>query len=779
MRKVTSSVVCFLLLSLLIAYTASGQVSTYRSIETIRKKAYNYPPEAEKIPQQKKSEELRIVYSDRAKNKAFSTPYAQRVIDEQEMGRAYYVVGEKNGHYELVIADPKSVGKPKGLFSFLYSRENHFKDSKSLTYIGWIPKSKLLGYNHAFVSPQNHRPLRYSVGISSIHRLYDLHRHLKGDSLSVYADPSLKQALTEKIVVGSLVYAYKYDESKRAVLVSDKATLETKGRKVLGWIPADMIAYAGQHHTFYFPEDGKSYSWREALVDQTGASPDSITFSTQDLPTKFLFTTDRRSAPTSDNDSTQQVQWALSLALAVWDHSKNKIINVEGEDIATTEVQRMARGQKHLNIHLVYFEQEQTEVKRLINALQNIALKVSPSKSYTYSALIISQLGNRFFPPTANFASWLDFLLNIRIDREESSKGLEQGLQKLSQALTPTSFEDNLIFLLGSNQDISLSSELLSKLAERNVSIALLQLRNQSGEEYQDFILEGKEMLDEYILRNNNYLSRYIVSPTLLKPSIFLDYGTDASIYLLDVPKESTAVGGIVFPYSDENLSNVAVETTIDTLLKHLDIRNELLLSSLREYESKLGVLRSEPSQVLAQLHQLSPQSGLELKDIDRNSTRDVFHSSVWMPQHLLVEAKEAYIFSREEMTELLDNYRTLLPSFLEGIGKTELKELRRQYKQERQQINASRYIKLLKRRDKIANLFYHKTGIWPNASLLYDLRPCDLKYKRVSLSDWELSYRDLLTKVDRLEEAFVNERLEQKKLGEQSYYVLPKALLP
>ena len=137
------------------------------------------------------------------------------VTQEQELGNSYYIVGEKNGYYELVQADSKSVGKPKGLFGFLYSARRHFKDSKSLTYIGWMPKSKLLLHNHAFVSVENHRPLRYCVGISDIKRLYGLHHFLKGDSLSVFADPGLKQALPQKIVMGEFVYIYKVDDTKR------------------------------------------------------------------------------------------------------------------------------------------------------------------------------------------------------------------------------------------------------------------------------------------------------------------------------------------------------------------------------------------------------------------------------------------------------------------------------------------------------------------------------------------------------------------------------------
>lgn len=767
---------CFMIL----APSAWGQISTYRGIATLERQSYNYAPEKQPSSTLKKNKELRVVYSDRAKNKAFTNAYAQRITQEQELGNAYYIVGEKNGYYELVQADSKSVGRPKGLFGFLYSARRHFKDSKSLTYIGWMPKSKLLLHNHAFVSVENHRPLRYCVGISDIKRLYGLHHFLKGDSLSVFADPGLKQELPQKIVMGEFVYIYKVDDTKRSVLVSDKATLDTSGRKILGWIPADLTAYVGQTHVFSISNLDASKFWTEELVEHHREQSDSLTFCAGDLQGNLLFTQGRRQVQkTLNSDSTEQVQWAVNLPLSIWDHSKNKLINVKGGEIAVSAIRRIARGQKKLNVHLLFYQQEQAEVKRLINAFQNIALKTQPSKVYTFSASVISGSGNKYFLPTDNFASWLDFLLGDNSSKRNEQKGLQLALQHLVGILKPDSFEDNLIFILGSNQEIRLHLELLTNLARCNASIALIQVQNKIGEDYQDFLLQGKELLEQYITQNNNYLARYIVNPALLKPSIFFDYGTDASVYLLDVPRTSLAVGGIVFPSSGEHLSNIAVETVIDTLFSHLDKRNELLLASLVEYEKKLGVLRSQPSQAIVQLHQLSSQREQSLDNIHRNSVGDTYHSPVWLPEHLLQDTKEGHLFSREELVDLLHNYRALLPSFTDSIGKADFKVLRKLYKRERKMVNAVNYRKQLTRKDNLATLFYHKVGVWPNEALLYALRPCDLRYKQVAQLDWEKNYRAMLTKVKDLEEGFINGKLEQKSVAGDTYYFIPQNQLP
>ena len=46
------------------------------------------------------------------------------------------------------------------------------------------------------------------------------------------------------------MYAYKYDASKQAILVSDRPSLSDSTRTALGWIPADLTAMVGQNHVY-------------------------------------------------------------------------------------------------------------------------------------------------------------------------------------------------------------------------------------------------------------------------------------------------------------------------------------------------------------------------------------------------------------------------------------------------------------------------------------------------------------------------------------------------
>jgi len=108
-----------------------GQVSTYQATQRIKGKTFNFYPDSKAPSRLRNNHDARIVFSDRNSNKAFSTAYGQHPLGEYKVGEAFYVIGEKNGFYQLVKADQKLLGRPKGLFGWLYSRKNHFSPDKA------------------------------------------------------------------------------------------------------------------------------------------------------------------------------------------------------------------------------------------------------------------------------------------------------------------------------------------------------------------------------------------------------------------------------------------------------------------------------------------------------------------------------------------------------------------------------------------------------------------------------------------------------------------------
>ncbi len=169
-----------------LACNVSAQVSIRDRIQIMDRDIFNYPESTEAPVKIKKSKTNRIVYSDRTGNQSYEDPYFQRKRSSHGIGTPYYIVGEKNGTYKLVQADPDITGKPKSIIGFLYNSKRHFKEPRKVNYAGWIPSENMLMYDHAYINPRNNQPIRYRIGINSINKLFDIHQFFNGDTLKIY-----------------------------------------------------------------------------------------------------------------------------------------------------------------------------------------------------------------------------------------------------------------------------------------------------------------------------------------------------------------------------------------------------------------------------------------------------------------------------------------------------------------------------------------------------------------------------------------------------------------
>ena len=138
-----------------LACNVSAQVSIRDRIQIMDRDIFNYPELTEAPVKTKKSKTNRIVYSDRTGNQSYEDPYFQRKRSSHGIGTPYYIVGEKNGTYKLVQADPDITGKPKSIIGFLYNSKRHFKEPRKVNYAGWIPSENVLMYDPCpYQSPQ-------------------------------------------------------------------------------------------------------------------------------------------------------------------------------------------------------------------------------------------------------------------------------------------------------------------------------------------------------------------------------------------------------------------------------------------------------------------------------------------------------------------------------------------------------------------------------------------------------------------------------------------------
>ncbi len=756
MRLISNSkILSGILLGCLIAMPQTrvyGQVKKYDKLYSVGKRTFNYSPTEKVHPSLQKNKDLLVVYSDREANKTYADPFAQRVLGEHKMGTPFYVLDEKNGFYKVIAASQDAVGKPKGMWAAFHGSKRHLKDSRNTSFIGWIAKDRVLNFGHAFVSGINNAPVKFRIGATSINRLLNLTPYCMTDTVAVFKDPFFHDKNGQNVLLGQIVYAYKYDDSKQAVLISDKPALNNPTRKVLGWIPSDLIAEVGQNH-LYLLESEKSYSYYP-------------------LQSNLLFTLDG-----NRDNAASPIFHTVNLPVAVWDMDASKIMNIKGGNFSISEIKRMINGSRHLNVHLLFFEKDLEKIRPLASTLQSIDMKIPSSFRKGFSLTSISDKGNRRLKCTSDYSQWLLALEKITMHRttglHTSGAGFHDALNSICDDTPYVKFENNLFILLGTDEMPTFTPSLRSKLAKRSAGMLFVQLLGKNNIGNQNFILQSKELLDDNIASYMDFIKGYVADPSWDKPSLFSDLSTDGeNAYLLDVPNNSVAIGGLLFPKTNGELSNMGFSRILDTLFVQVESRNKELITSLSKYGNTLGIQRAVPSDYIVRQCE---SASLSVTDLDRCSTSEVLYMNTQLDDSTLAEAVDGYLFDIEEMKVLLEGYRELMPYFTTVIGKKELGVVRDIYYKQCVKVNDYYRREVLSKKSSISDLFYHKTGIPSSDALNNIVRIKDLRMKKCIITKWNDCYRAMYEKLVNLEEQFKADKLQKITIAGTTYYFIPK----
>lgn len=665
-------------------------------------------------------------------------------------------------------------------YAFHDNSKRHFKEPRKVNYAGWIPSENVLMYDHARINPRNNQPIRYRIGINSINKLFDIHQFFNGDTLKIYGEPFLKTTTDAVVVSGEVVYLYKLDKSGKSALISNVPALSDSTKRFLGWVPADLLAEVGQNEVYHI-----DYSrYRDSLLCAVNLMyPDTLALHNANIQGTMLFNLDGNPAGPITNGNIR-----LNYPLSVWDKNWNKIINIKGGDIMVSDVRKMEAENKNVNIHVLFNDADLPYLSPYINVLQNLKLKMKPGYDYTFSATCISSNGeNRHLAPTKDFSAWLDYIKQSisskrKNEQEEQSSfyGFGGAIKQISRYDDESRFSNNVFVILGSKQTLSLHEQQLSWLATQPARLLFAQIDRASGTSYQDFLLQAKSILDSHSTKYIDHISNYIADSRLVKTELFKNIeATDANLYLYDAPYNSLTVGGILFPKGRNRLESNALETALDSVLWQSFETDSLLLHSLKDYERNIGVLRSRPTSELTHIfHHTENPDSMSLDDIDRNSVNDTYYIKASVADSIMDGYEYGYLLDDKEVMELLQSYRGLLPEFSDNIGKKELRVLRKQFNRQKKSINRSFYRKVLPRNPYLAQIFYCKTGVMANDSLLNSTKVKKLKKRKVELTDFNSGYTALISKMKRLEDMYQRNLFRPVFIAGKKYYFIPKQLI-
>ncbi len=761
-----------------------AQVRKYAIIDKIKKDTYNFLDTTKTKKKQRKDKGFYTVYSDRSDNKVYFSSYAQIAGDKQDFLAPYYVIDQKNNYLEVVTLDPTLIGKPKGIFSFLFKGKYTFSDAKKMKYIGWIHKNNVIHYPHPKLSKSNYKPIRYVVGIHDVKTLYNIEDHVEEQTVFLYKDPMFHEKSDKELSLDQLVYLYKYDANKKAALVSNMSHMKPadSAARVMGWIPKTLIKKVGQQRVYIVDKaDSLAFFRKENKLTEY--------VNKKDIESNIIFDlSEHKKTPIALKDSIE-----IALPLAVWDHSDNKLINVDGEYVLMDKLEKIKKENKVINFHYIFDCNNALKKKNLMlmSSLQQIWVLLSTEEKYSDYEISFSASSygcGKFysFSKSSSFSSWIDYLHNIFMDNglvttnELNTQGLEQCFEKAIADIPQQSFTNNIILIAGEKKFFALPNikSITTRLGQTSSRLIFYQLENKANDKHQDFILQSKDILNRVNKHHADFIRAFIVDNALIKnKNVFSNIPAIDNIYIYDAPDNSTYQGGVVFPKINKKLLATSLDTAIDSVLTTSIKFNSKLINSLEYNAGKLGFLRSKAGEKIKEFILKDTTYADSLKMIPRNYMYEKYYQDKNYTPQDNPKVSTAYLLSKDELITAVAEYKSLIP-LLRRMAKTRDRvKLYFKYRKNSRGVNKKLFRKILRRRDYIADLVFMKTGLPVQSEFLQKTKIKHINRKRkTSHLDFTKIIKELKEKIDVLEKILSDK--EQKFYtdgGKIKFYLIPE----
>lgn len=760
------SVICALFLCFTHSYNA--QVNKNRRVKKTEKATFNFHESAEN-PTQKRDKSVYVVYSDRSENAAFDDAYAQKRRVSQPFLKSYFVIGEENGYLELVTYDPKLLGKPEGIESVLFSGKYTFSDVKEAEYVGWIHKNTLLEYSQAKSSDLNYRPVRYMLGINELSTLFNIEKFVEEEKVKLYLDPSFKRTSEKSLQMNQIVYVYKENERKTAVLVSNKSQITDadSAERIIGWVPKELISYIGQHQVFSTDSIDSITFYQPAYFSQ------SKVIQRAELGSPIVFNTERNIAECPLATDTLDVMVPTS----VWDHSLNTLTNVEGDELLISKIDEIKKQNKNINFQFIFDSGQEAKLKqiKLMASLQRIWLLYAENEDYsdynfTFSASSYGSNEFYYYKRTTSFPKWIEYINKVLLSdstvryTKVNDIGIERCFNFSLAACDTVDFSTNILLISGMKAFTRVSArtktDLTKRLAKTSSRLIFFQLANNSDDVYQEYILQSKDILGRVALEYGDFIKSVTVDNHLVKDkNIFAPIPAEDNLYVYDSPHSSNYQGGIAFAKMNSELVPTSFDLVLDSVLSHALKTNKLYTESLDAYNSKLGFLRSRPSKFVDKTVEEDSTYQDQAFLIPRNSLDDNFNRY----EQLQITKNErlitAYLLSEFELQILIDNYKSLVPLFSGEVTKKERAVVDKMYRENVFNLNKLFLNDVLSTRKSVADLMFIKCGMPVTNQVLHDIRIKDIgKKRKMDHEVFQKLFLDLREKIDELESIYTKE---------------------
>lgn len=764
-----ASLLCFL-----IANTVFSQVKNSTNVIKKTQKTINtYDNQPQK---EDEKSELKIVFSDRNDNSIYEEPYGSRVKNKANILAPMYVIDEDKNYYQVVAADKKLIGKPKGIFAMLRSKKNHFSNAKEVQYLGWIKRENVLEYSRAMQNQANLKYVKYFVACNTLDNLFSSTKNVKKNTLLLKNDPNLESLSKKNIKLNDFVYVYKMNTTTKSAFVSNFDDLMTKDTTNLkyGWVPIQYLNPT---------EDNMVIKLKPS--DTLEFSSGKIAFRASELYKNTFFVNENQSSLPIKFDNPSKIL----LPINIWNHDKNKITNLKGDDISITTIEQIASQSKNINFYYVFENSNSTRqhLKKTLSALQNLKLTTSSdiyaNYNFTYSFIAKGRSKSYYLIKSPSFSNWFDLIeKSIKTPDEITKENIVPNNNTgISQFLSSdTNFENNFLILAGADSSInSALPDSFNILAKNNAKLLFILFGNENTADNQDFILQSKMYLNDASNANKKNIQNYYVDPKLIiKNDEFTYTGEFDNDYIYDAPLRSNFNGGILFPKLNGELTAETINKAIDSVIGKTIKTNNTLLKSLTQYKNEFSFLRSQPSQTINNLIQNFPLKDSVNTDIQKNYKSETFVLNAKDTLNPNLEEKVHILLNENEIKQLLENYRELISKEYtnENIDKVEIFSFKNRCKMFAKNIKKTEH---LKSKSSVADLLYFKTRVFVNSPELHELRIKDISKFKKKPEEFRSLFTVLNAKLEVLEKMQRNNTFEVfNEESQTKYYYISKKLL-
>ncbi|MFD1604341.1 type VI secretion system protein TssR domain-containing protein [Flavobacterium artemisiae] len=759
---------------LVITNAITAQVKNSTTIVTKTEKNVNtYDNEAQK---EEEKSELKLVFSDRNDNNIYEGPFGSKVKSKVKILLPMYVIDENKNYYEVVVADKKLIGKPKGTLSILRNKKNHFANAKEVQYLGWIKKDNLIEYSRAVQNQSNLKYVKYFVACNTLDNLFSSAVNVKKNVLPLKNDPNLELASKKNVKLNDFVYVYKINHTTNAAFVSNFDDIMAKDTVNLkyGWVPLQ-----------YLNPIEDDWVVRLNSTDKLEFSSGKIIFKANELYKNTFFINENQTNKPIKFDSPIKIM----LPINIWNHEKNKITNLKGDDISINTIEKIATQSKTINFYYIFENNNSTRqhLKKTLSTLQNLKLTISNDQyanyNFTYSFIAKGRPRSYYLIKSKSFSEWFELIeKSVKYPDEITQENvLPNNDSNISQFLSPeASFENNFFILAGVNSSInSVLPDNFRKMAENNSRLLFIIFGNENTTDSQDFILQSKMYLNEASNANKKNIQNYFVDPKLIvKNDEFTYNGEYDNAFIYDAPLRSNFNGGIIFPKLNAELTPETINKAIDSVIIKTIKTNNGLLKSLTQYKNEFSFLRSQPSQKINDLISTDPDEDKTNKNIPKNYVNETYVIKTRDSLKGILEDKINILLTENEIRQLLENYRELINKDYtkENINRIDVANFKEQCNFFVENIKKTEAIKS---RSSLAELLYFKTRVFVNNSYLHEIRIKDIrKFKRMP-EEFKSIFVFLNSKLEVLEKMQRNNAFEVfNEEAEIKYYYIPKKLL-